>query len=214
MTMVEVKLRMKTVDLPYSLRIFNVTEEMFDEMVDEDTKAELIDGVMVVHSPASLLHDHVAGFLRSLMHIYAEEKELGAVFGPDGLVHLARGRKFGPDAFFVEKSRVPPSLPSDLKEFEGAPNLVLEVLSPSNRADDLEDKWPAYRAARVPEIWFVDPDNREITIDRRERRKYTTTKLNKGKAISQALPGFWIEVEWLWSWPLPRQLACLRKILK
>lgn len=212
--MVELKLRTKTVDLPYSIRIYDVTEEMFDEMVDEDNKAELIDGVMIVHSPASLLHDKVAGFLRSLMGSFAEERDLGEVFGPDGLVHLTTRRKFGPDGFFVGKSRVPPSLPSDLKEFEGAPDLILEVLSPSIRDDDLEIKWPAYRTAGVREIWIVDPDNHEIILDRAARKKYTTTKLSKGKATSQVLPGFWIEAEWLWSWPLPRQLACLRKILK
>jgi Uma2 family endonuclease len=212
--MVEVKLRMKTVDLPYSIRIFHVTEEMFDEMVDEDTKAELLDGVMIVHSPASLLHDKVAGFIRTLIGIYAHEKELGEVFGPDGLVHLATGRKFGPDAFFVEIGRVPATLPSELKEFEGAPDLVIEILSPSNRADDLEDKRPAYRKAGVQEIWFVDPDNHEIIIDRRGRKGYTTTKISKGKVTSHAMPGFWIDAEWLWSWPLPGELACLRKILK
>ena len=213
--MVELKLRMKTVDLPYAVRIFNVTEEMFDEMVDEDTKAELIDGVMIVHSPASLLHDRVAHFLRALMGCYASEKGLGEVFGPDGLVHLAASRKFGPDIFFVEQERVPRTLSSEQKEFEGAPALVLEILSPSNRADDLEEKRPAYRKAGVQEIWFVDPDNREIIIDRRRGPKnYVTTTIRKGKASSLVLPGFWLEAEWLWSWPLPKELACLRKILK
>jgi len=45
---------------------------MFDEMVDEDTRAELLDGVMMVHSPATVQHDHVSGFLRALMSFYAE----------------------------------------------------------------------------------------------------------------------------------------------
>ncbi|MGH7226726.1 MAG: Uma2 family endonuclease, partial [Gemmataceae bacterium] len=61
--MVEVKFGLRTVEVPYMIRLYDITDEMFDEMVDEDTKAELIDGVMIVHSPASLLHDDVGGFL-------------------------------------------------------------------------------------------------------------------------------------------------------
>ena len=49
-----------------------VAGTMFDEMVDEDTRAELLDGVMMVHSPATVQHDHVSGFLRALMSFYAE----------------------------------------------------------------------------------------------------------------------------------------------
>ncbi len=43
--MIEVKLGLKTVDLPYQVRVYDVTEDMFDEMVEPDTRAELIDGV-------------------------------------------------------------------------------------------------------------------------------------------------------------------------
>ena len=49
---------------------------------------------MSVHSPASTLHDDVSGFLRSLMRLYAEEKKLGKVWGPDALVHPATCRRF------------------------------------------------------------------------------------------------------------------------
>ena len=47
-------LDLRTVDLPYMLRLYGVTDEKFDELTDEDTKAELFDGVMIVHSPASI----------------------------------------------------------------------------------------------------------------------------------------------------------------
>ena len=58
--MVELKFGLRTVDVPYMLRLYDINDEMFDEMVDEDTKAELIDGVMIVHSTASMRHDNVA----------------------------------------------------------------------------------------------------------------------------------------------------------
>src|SRR5262245_5592453 len=112
----------RTIDLPYTIRIYGVTEEMFHELVDEDTKAELIDGVMIVHSPAAREHDKANGLLRGLMDFYADEKGLGDVAGPDSLVHLASCRCFAPDGYFVRKGRVPPR---EEEQFEGAPDLVI-----------------------------------------------------------------------------------------
>ncbi len=176
--MVEVKFGLRTVDLPYTIRLYGVSDEMFDEMVDEDTKAELIDGVMIVHSPASLRHDDIAGFLRMLMRGYTEDKGLGLVLGPDGLARIKKDRRVGADVFFLAQDRVPHPLP---KEYKGVPDLFLEVLSPSNRDYDLEDKRSYYREAGVKEIWFVDPEEQEIIVDRRRGRRYVTNKVGTGR---------------------------------
>jgi Uma2 family endonuclease len=210
MQMIEVKFGHKTVGLPYTIRIRGVTEEMFDEWPDEDVKAELIDGVMVVHSPATIENDDIAGFIRTLMRIYASRKRAGIVLGPDAVIHLATCRKFGPDIFYLHKGRMPKPRP---KEFEGAPDLTIEVLSPSNRLDDLEDKRPAYRAAGVGEIWFVDLEAREVIVDRKRRRKYVEETVTRGILASDVLQGFWLDVSWLWADPLPDCLECLDKML-
>jgi Uma2 family endonuclease len=209
--MVELTLGLKTVDLPYSVRIPDVTEELFDELVDEDTRAELIDGVMIVHSPASPRHDNVAGFLRTLMRIYAEARKLGLVLGPDALIRMGAGRKVGPDIFFWRQERLPSRLPK--KQFEGAPDMVIEILSPSNRDVDLEIKRPRYQKAGVAEIWFVDPDQQEILVDRRRKKRYATMTAATKRLESRALEGFWIEPSWLWADELPAVLTCLREIL-
>ena len=210
--MVEVKLGYRTIDLPYTLRIPHVTEDMFDEMVDEDTKAELFDGVMVVHSPASPLHNDIAGFVRDLMKRYAEEKDLGKILGPDDLIRLRRSRRFAPDIFFLEKDRVPIPVPE--KQYAGSPDLVLEVLSPSNRDYDLDEKRLAYQEAEIKEIWLIDPEEQEITVHRRRLKVYATLTAKNGRIASRILPGFWLEGAWLWSQPLPKVGVCLRRILK
>jgi Uma2 family endonuclease len=205
------KMRLAMVDVPYTIRLYGITDEMFDEMVDEDTKAELIDGVMIVHSPASLRHDNVAGFLRTLMRCYTAEKDLGLVLGPDGLVRIKKGRRVGADLCFLAKDRVPQPLP---KEYKGVPDLFLEVLSPSNRDDDLDEKRPIYRDAGVKEIWFVDPDEQQIILDRRRGRRYITKAIHTGRVESAVVRGFWIETDWLWSDPLPNEMQCLRNIIR
>jgi Uma2 family endonuclease len=208
--MVELRIGKRSIQLAYPVRIPGVSEEQFEALVDEDTRAELIDGVLVVHSPASLDHDDVSGFLRALQRIYAEGRGLGKVNGPDSLIHLATCRLFGPDAYFLQQLRV---LYPSPKVFEGAPDQVLEILSPSNRDSDLDDKRPAYREAGVGEIWIVDPENRQLLMDRKRRRRYATETVTTGRVHSEVIQGVWIDVDWLWMEPLPNSLTCLQQIL-
>lgn len=209
--MVDLKFGLRSVDLPYTIRLYGVSEEQFDDLVDEDTKAELLDGVMIVHSPATPSHDDIAGFLRTLLRCYAESKDIGRVFGPDALVRLRRSRRFGPDVFFLHRRQIGERLPRD--QFNLVPDLIVEVLSPSNRDYDLDEKRPAYRAAGVREIWLVDPQERRLIQDRRRGERYTTRTMNTGRATSVALPGFWLDVAWLWADLLPNVMTCLREIL-
>jgi Uma2 family endonuclease len=208
--MIEIKCDIRSIDLPYMIQVYDVTEEMFDELVDEDTKAELIDGVMIVHSPASIEHDDSSGFLRGLMSFFAEARRLGKVLGPDSLIHLAPGRKCAPDVFFIRQERVPMPLP---KEFEGVPELVVEVLSPSNRRYDLRDKRLIYREAGVGEVWFIDSALHQIILDRRQVGSYTEDIVTAGRVSSAVLPGFWIDASWLWATPLPNRFTCLEALL-
>jgi Uma2 family endonuclease len=209
--MFEVKCGLKTIDLPYMIRLYGVTAELFDELVDEDTKAELIDGVMIVHSPASYEHDAIGGFARALMSFYADAKGLGDVLGPDSLIHLVPGRKCSPDVFFVRREHVPMPRP---KEFEGVPDLVVEVLSPSNRRYDLHEKRLIYQEAGVSEIWFMDPELRQVIADRRHAGRYTEEIVTEGRLTSTVMADFWMNVSWLWAQPLPNRLSCLQEILQ
>ena len=104
-------------------------------------------------------------------------------------------------------------VPLPEKQFEDLPDLVLEVLSPSNYDDDMEDKRPAYRQAGIPEIWLVDPEEQKVLVDRRRGRRYTTRTITTGRVESSVLAGFWLQAGWLWADPLPNEMHCLRTIL-
>jgi Uma2 family endonuclease len=203
---------LKSIELPYVLRVYGVTEEMFDEMVDdEDTKAELIDGVLVVHSPATIPHDRLVTFISGLLSFYAGRKHSGLVVGAsNAIARLRVGRRVAPDVFYVAKERVPSPLP---KQLEGAPDLVVEVVSPSNRAYDLGEKRGAYQAARVKEIWLIDSDRKEIILDRLREEDYVSESFTHGRVRSEVAEGFWVDLSWLWAEPLPDALTCLEAIL-
>jgi Uma2 family endonuclease len=207
----ELNTLLRDVELPCLVRFYGVTEEMFDRLVNEDTQAELLDGVLFMHSPASPRHGDIGCFLLTLMRLFAAAKKVGKAFGMETLVHLAAGRMVAPDIFFFVRRRVPRPLPK--KQFEGTPDLVAEILSPSNRDEDLYVKRPAYQDAGVGEIWLVDPEGQTVTVDLRRRKRYSTTVVSAGRIHSTVLPGFWVEAEWLWSDPLPDEMECLQKIL-
>jgi Uma2 family endonuclease len=209
--MVELTLRRRVVELPFSVRVSGVTERLYDELVDEDTKADLVDGVMTVRSPATLRQDEVAGFLRTLMLLYANERRLGAVCGPHSVVQPAEGRRLMPDVFFVEAGRMPrPTPPS----FDGTPDAVLDVHALSALRHDFRYKVVAYQEAAVREIWVVDLEAETVEVSRRLGRQYRSTTRHRGPVRSRVMAGFWLDAAWLWADPLPSEFRCLRQILE
>jgi Uma2 family endonuclease len=202
---------LRTVDLPFKLQLFGVTDQQFDDLADEDIKAELLDGVMTVHSAASVRHEDLVVFLIGLLRGFAEEREVGEVFGSNTLVRLRPGRRFAPDLYFLRPARMPRPAP---QQFDGVPEMVAEVLSPSNRDDDLGRKRSAYREAGVSEIWLVDPVEQRILIDRKRRKNFVTETVSRGRVESTTVSGFWLDAAWLWADPPPKLLHCLRTNLK
>lgn len=199
------------IEPPYLVRKYGVTEAEFDKITDEDLKAELFDGVLIMHSPASISHEDIFMFLSFLMRGYSETKRLGKVLGSRAVMRLSAGRKFEPDLIFISQKRL-----SQLQQMqlEGAADLVVEILSESTRNYDLNEKRLAYQEAKIAEIWFVDPDRRQLIVDKLKDKGYVSETTNRGAANSEVLSGFWLKAEWLWSQNLPEAMPCLQEILK
>jgi Uma2 family endonuclease len=97
------------------------------------------------------------------------------------------------------------------QRLEGPADLVIEIASPGRI--DIRKKLPRYHEARLPEIWIVDPYARSIRVDTLESGGYQTRTFTSGVLASAVVPGFWIDVAWLWQDTLPSTLSCLRQIL-
>ena len=97
--------------------------------------------------------------------------------------------------------------------FDGTPDWVIEVLSPSNGPHDLGEKRAAYREAGVREIWTIDPRARTVAIDRLAGGGYAEIVVSSGRVFSNVLEGFFVEAEWLWQQQLPDLMTCLQLLL-
>lgn len=195
---------------PYLIRVYGISEEEYWRITNEDTKYELIDGVLILHSPATTQHEKIFVFLVTVLNAYVQRHRLGEVLGSRATLHLAPGRNLEPDLFFIASRNL--ALVQH-KRVERTADLVIEILSENTREYDLKEKRPLYQEARVGEIWFVDPDRREVLVDRRQDAGYAELRYSEGRLLSSTATGFWLDVSWLWQDPLPDPLACLQQIL-
>lgn len=142
-----------------------MTVEEFESFNFPEGKVELVRGEPRVMSPAGAPHAVVASNLLRHLLPFVHDHRLGQVFG-DGLgyelialPHTVRN----PDASFVRASRLPPG--GFTRGFlKMPPDLVVEVLSPSEAAWELEEKLDDYRAAGTPLIWVIDPKRRTVMV--------------------------------------------------
>jgi Uma2 family endonuclease len=124
---------------------------------------ELVDGVLV-EKAMGFRESLLASFLIASLRSFVSPRQLGLVTGPDGTVRLFAGRVRIPDVAFTSWDRLPgrrvPATPiPDL-----APDLAVEVLSPSNTAAEMTLKRQDYFNATVRLVWEIDPRARTVSV--------------------------------------------------
>ena len=167
-----------------------MTVEEFLTAPHPDGKVELVRGELRVTPPPGAPHGSAAVNLVVMLAVHAKANRLGRVFG-DGfgyiLTQLPRTVRV-PDLSFVCADRLPPEgIGPGLLQL--APDLAVEVLSPSESASELEEKLADYTAAGTRLIWVVDPARRTVMIMDRShpvRWLQEAEKLDGGEVI----PGF------------------------
>jgi Uma2 family endonuclease len=167
-----------------------LTAEHLAAMDDDHYKLELDEGRLVIMEPPRLWHGRVEARISALLFAFVEEHRLGVVYGGDPGFILARDPDTvrGPDVAFVRAER---ALGADEENwyYEGAPDLAVEVLSPSDRPGQLAKKVKNYLDAGARLVWVVDPRARTVVVHAPDTPPRI---LGEGDAIDGAdvLPGF------------------------
>jgi len=167
-----------------------VSYEEFQELPRDGSKRfELIEGEVFMTPSPNTKHQIAAGNLHLALGNFVRDRKLGRVFFAPYDVVFSKWTALEPDLLFIRQDRF--SLITDAN-VRGAPDLVIEILSPRRKAYDRETKLRAYESGGVPEIWYVDPDERTVEILNRapDGRFAVTVKLSGNDAIvSEVLPG-------------------------
>ncbi|MFO0805142.1 MAG: Uma2 family endonuclease [Gemmataceae bacterium] len=145
-----------------------LTVEQFREFVNrpenKSRRFELLHGEVHEVSRPHQLHGTILGCFTRILGNYSESHEIGSVSSGDAGVVLdaEAGTVVGPDvAFFLdggEMDQIPARWSTVM------PAVVVEILSPSNRPNEVSDKIDEYLAAGVNAVWVADPDEKSITI--------------------------------------------------
>ncbi|TVQ19564.1 MAG: Uma2 family endonuclease, partial [Spirochaetaceae bacterium] len=111
-----------------------LTASDFLDWLEPGRRADLIDGEVFVHSPVSTRHAQLLNFVDRLMGIYIDRHGLGTLFREAVAVKLGGRNVFLPDLAFYTANRADAIRPTHV---EGAPDLVVEVLSPRTAERDI-----------------------------------------------------------------------------
>ena len=138
------------------------TYEDYLALPDDGRRYEIIEGVLYVSNAPNAAHQLVVHALDRRIGNFIDERKLGRLIPAPFEVHLTeRSRPVQPDLIFVRADRWPGS---GIRFFEGTPDLVIEVLSPSSVRTDRVVKFTAYEQAGVPEYWIVNPGAQTIEV--------------------------------------------------
>jgi Uma2 family endonuclease len=137
------------------------TYEEYVSMPEGEPYFQCINGKVLQMPAPSLTHQKVVRKLILRLGTYIEERDLGELYPAPVDVYFTEKDYYQPDIVFVSAAR------SEIlrgKNIVGAPDLVVEVLSPSNGYDDLTHKKSVYEAEGVVEYWIVYPVERRVEI--------------------------------------------------
>ena len=166
-----------------------LTYEEFRQLPEDGKRYELIHGeVHLTPSPATR-HQCVSQNLSSSLGPFVIKNALGELWTAPLDVSLSHDTAVQPDLIFVSKARA-----NIIQEnyIDGAPDLVVEILSPSTAAHDRATKLALYAKAGVPEVWLLDPHARTVEVLKLQGKKYVLDAALAGdqKLTSSQFPGW------------------------
>ena len=159
----------------------------------DEPRCELIYGRFYLSPSPVSLHQYLALRIGRLLDDVAERTGGLALAAPMD-VHLARHSVVQPDLLYVSPAR------SEIVQnwIEGAPDLVVEILSPSTASRDQVHKLNLYAEAGVVEYWIVDPAGRHIAFLVSDGTAFTVHPPESGRWQSPVVPEVELDIDGLW----------------
>jgi Uma2 family endonuclease len=175
-----------------------LTYEEYLLFPDDGRRHELIGGEHYVTPAPTTVHQRFLGNLYRLLTSFVLENKLGEVFFAPVDVILSRQDVVQPDLIFISNARLDRLTRENV---QGAPDLVVEVVSDASRQTDKKRKRALYGRHDVVEYWIADPELKIIEIYRRDEQNRLVKVAeyeDAGSLTSPLFPGLTIDLASLW----------------
>ena len=158
-------------------------------LTPDDERYELLDGELLMAPAPNSAHQRTDAKLGWRLAQFVEKRGLGQVFFAPYDVVLSETDVVQPDLLFISNERTYIITPANAR---GAPELVVEILSPSTAERDRTFKRALYARYGVSEYWLVDPDSRTVTVLLLDDGTFAeVARYGAGQTLtSPTLPGF------------------------
>ena len=160
----------------------------------DDERYELLNGELILSPSPKEIHQFIAGILYFRIVAIVRERSLGKVYFSPFDVVLSDTNVVQPDILFISNERAD-IITSD--NVQGAPDLVVEILSPATAERDRTVKLDLYATHGVKEYWIVDPDAKTVTVLLQEEGGFGEVGVyGEGETLrSPTLTGFSLALE-------------------
>ncbi|MFW5759914.1 MAG: Uma2 family endonuclease [Cyclobacteriaceae bacterium] len=182
----------------YEVKVDNTKEWTVSDYLElqENPNQQLINGQLIMSPSPSVMHQRVLRNLALKLNEYAEKRSDEVLFSAID-VYLNETNVPQPDIVYIFKENK-----NSIKEkgIEGAPDLIVEIISPSNSYIDRYQKKDLYEKSGVKEYWLVDPNNATLEIYHLGAEKYEMVQyvVSQGQIKSQLLTQLKFDLQELW----------------
>jgi Uma2 family endonuclease len=187
-----------------------ISFEEFLDWCDGETRAEWVNGRVVLMSPSeSLPHVRIVQFLGMVLSLYVQKHNLGEVVISTFMMKMdaiPSGRL--PDVLFMTREQIEHHLRH--RYLEAPATLAVEVVSPDSVERDEDEKFREYAKAGVREFWLINPMRRAAAFFELKSGKYKRLAIEDGVVRSRVVDGFYLRTDWLWQ--IPPTLDVLREL--
>ena len=176
-----------------------LTYEDYLRFPDDGLRHEIIEGEHYVSPPPVIRHQRILLRLSYLIQGYLEAQPVGEILFAPVAVLLSEFNVFEPDLLYLSNERR--NLLTS-KNLQGAPDLVVEILSPGTRSRDLRLKRDVYERTGVREYWTIDPDRDVVDVYRRNETGTWNDPIRHertGSLTTPLLPGLELSLDKLFA---------------
>lgn len=172
-----------------------LTYEDYLSLPNDRNRHEILEGELIMTPSPSTKHQEISRNLTFILFSHTKTHGLGKVFNAPVDVLLDRFTIVVPDIVFISKDRLNIITP---RAIEGAPDLLVEILSPCTAKYDRISKMQLFSRFGVPWYWIVDPEGCTLEEYERDEDAYRLKAAYSNKFEPALFPGLTVDLSEVW----------------